>query len=124
MFKMERGLAQLEGEEILARNADRSAGNEATLVWMLSWGVLFVVSFPLRWSFGLIAVINIPMTGIITLLLSGMLGIAWYRLAGKQITRIRETQARLRREKEARQREEHLAKLRARQAEANQDSAE
>lgn len=37
----------------LARRADRDEKNEATLVWMVSWGVLSAASFPVRWALNL-----------------------------------------------------------------------
>ncbi|WP_432448265.1 hypothetical protein [Aliiroseovarius marinus] len=103
---------KIESDAYLARHARRSASNEAFLFWMLSWGVFTVVSFPIRWELGL-TVISIPMAVVISLALSGLVGVVWYARAKRDIDGARALQNERRIEMTAKMRQEHLEKLKS-----------
>ena len=95
----------------LARRADREEKNEATLVWMVSWGVLSAASFPVCWALNLYF-ITIPMAVGVCFVLSALLGLFWLIRAKKVIHSARDEYHSRRRELQKKMQEEHLEKLR------------
>lgn len=103
---------RIESDAYLARHARRSATNEASLLWMLAWGVLSAASFPIRWKFATIAV-SIPQAVLICFVLGGLMGAFWYVRAKRDIDAARDLQNKRRIETEAKMRHEHMEKLRS-----------
>lgn len=103
---------KIESDAYLARHARRDATNEASLLWILAWCVFMAASFPIRWEFELVSV-SIPQAMLISLFLSGLVGVFWHARAKRDINAARALQNQRRIETEAKMRLEHIEKLKS-----------
>ena len=103
----------LEEEKQLARRANKSASNDATLIWSLLACFLLLASFPLRWRIEFV-IVPFSVAFIGSIVISGVVALIYYRKAHQRVLEAQRDLNELMKAKKARQREEHLNALRER----------